>query len=84
MNANASGDDLAVWDPPLDLASAAEKVDALNKIIPEDHKENPLETQLKLPANLKDIKVRVSCTNSPSSFYVQLAEFDPQLKRSVV
>ncbi|XP_013854998.1 RING finger protein 17 [Austrofundulus limnaeus] len=81
MNAKASGDDLAVWDPPLDLASVAEKVDAPNKIIPEENKEDLLKPQLKLPANLKDVKVRVSCTNSPSSFYVQLTELDSQLKR---
>lgn len=80
----ASGDDSAVWDPPLDLVSAAERVDASNKIIPEEHKDDPLEPQLKFPANLKELKVRVSCTNSPSSFYVQLTEFDSQLKRSVV
>ncbi|XP_024864846.1 RING finger protein 17 isoform X2 [Kryptolebias marmoratus] len=81
-NAKSFGDDSAVWDPPLDLSSAAE-VDSVNQIITEEQNEKPLEfqPQLKLPDNLKDIKVRVSHTNSPSSFYVQLADFDSHLKR---
>ncbi|XP_037542654.1 RING finger protein 17 [Nematolebias whitei] len=65
-SATPSGDS-AVWDPPLDLSSAAENVN--------------FQPQLKLPANLKEIRVRVSYVSSPSSFYVQLSDFDSHLKR---
>uniref|UniRef100_A0A3B4Y300 Ring finger protein 17 n=1 Tax=Seriola lalandi dorsalis TaxID=1841481 RepID=A0A3B4Y300_SERLL len=59
------GDDSAVWDPPLELGS------------------EPLEfqPQLRLPAQLKDLKVRVCHVNSPSSFYVQFTQYNSQLKR---
>uniref|UniRef100_A0A4W6DQE7 Ring finger protein 17 n=1 Tax=Lates calcarifer TaxID=8187 RepID=A0A4W6DQE7_LATCA len=59
------GDDPAIWDPPLEVGS------------------EPLELQpqLKLPAQLKDLKVRVCHVNSPSSFYVQLTQYNSQLKR---
>ncbi|XP_034417580.1 RING finger protein 17 [Cyclopterus lumpus] len=62
----------AVWDAPLELAVttegvAGEPVDFL--------------PQLKLLDELKDLKVRVSHVNSPSSFYVQFVQFNAQLKR---
>uniref|UniRef100_A0A3Q3FIY2 Ring finger protein 17 n=1 Tax=Labrus bergylta TaxID=56723 RepID=A0A3Q3FIY2_9LABR len=63
-----AGDDSAIWDPPLELDAA-----------PEGPVE--FEPQLKLPADLKDLKVRVSHVSSPSSFYVQLTQYDSQLKR---
>ncbi|XP_059198689.1 RING finger protein 17 isoform X2 [Centropristis striata] len=68
------GDDSAIWDPPLD---------ALDQTIPGDQDEKLLEfqPQLELPSQLKDLKVRVSHVNSPSSFYVQLIQHDSQLRR---
>ncbi|XP_055086710.1 RING finger protein 17 [Periophthalmus magnuspinnatus] len=67
-----SSEDSTVWDPPLepgsDGASAAD--------IPSD-----FQPQLPLPAQLKEVKVRISHVNSPSSFYVQLTKYDPWLKR---
>uniref|UniRef100_I3KFC3 Ring finger protein 17 n=1 Tax=Oreochromis niloticus TaxID=8128 RepID=I3KFC3_ORENI len=64
-NARPSGDDSAIWDPPLEVGLATGLVDP----------------QLKLPAQLKDLKVRVCHVNSPSSFYVRFAQYDSQLKR---
>ncbi|XP_044072779.1 RING finger protein 17 isoform X2 [Siniperca chuatsi] len=70
-------DESATWDPPLDLDLA------MDQKIPGEQNEEPLEFQphLKLPAQLKDLKVRVSHVNSPSSFYVHLTQYDSQLKR---
>uniref|UniRef100_UPI0037E8DC3E RING finger protein 17 n=1 Tax=Semicossyphus pulcher TaxID=241346 RepID=UPI0037E8DC3E len=77
-----AGDDSAIWDPPLDLGVATEDVDALDqKVNGEENEQMEFQPQLKLPALLKDLKVRVSHVNSPSSFYVQLSKYDPQLKR---
>ncbi|XP_051260855.1 RING finger protein 17 [Dicentrarchus labrax] len=78
-----SNDDSAIWDPPLELGFATEGTDSANQKITGDQNEEPLEfqPQLKLPAQLKDLKVRVSHVNSPSSFYVQLTQNDSQLKR---
>uniref|UniRef100_A0A8C6M4I4 Tudor domain-containing protein n=1 Tax=Nothobranchius furzeri TaxID=105023 RepID=A0A8C6M4I4_NOTFU len=55
----------AVWDPPLQFSSTK----------PE------LQYQLRLPAKLKDIEVSVTFATSPSSFYVQLKEYDSYQKR---
>ena len=79
-------DDSPVWDPPLELSSAAEGVDSPDREISEEPEEEPEEfqPQLKLPVHLKDLKVRVSHVNSPSSFYVQLTKNDSQFKRSAV
>ncbi|XP_040005066.1 RING finger protein 17 isoform X2 [Xiphias gladius] len=78
-----ASNDSAVWDPPLELSSAAEGVDTSEKKTFGEQDEEPLELQpqLKLPVQLKDLKVRVSHVNSPSSFYVQLTQCDSQLKR---
>lgn len=40
------------------------------------------ELTLKLPAQLKELHVRVSHINSPSSFYIQLTQDHSQLSRS--
>ncbi|XP_034549440.1 RING finger protein 17 isoform X2 [Notolabrus celidotus] len=77
------GDESTIWDPPLDLGSAADGADAPDQKLSDDVNEEPLQfqPQLKLPAQLKDLKVRVSHVNSPSSFYVQLTQNDSQLRR---
>lgn len=61
-----------------------EGIDAPNQKITGEQKEELLEFQpvLKLPAQLKDLKVKVSHVNSPSSFYVQLTQCNVQLNRS--
>uniref|UniRef100_A0AAQ6A8N9 Tudor domain-containing protein n=1 Tax=Amphiprion ocellaris TaxID=80972 RepID=A0AAQ6A8N9_AMPOC len=64
-NASPSHDDSTIWDPPLEL----------------EENDEPFQPQLKFPAQLKDLKVKVSHVNSPSSFYVQFAHSDSQLKR---
>ncbi|KAI3356062.1 hypothetical protein L3Q82_017326 [Scortum barcoo] len=76
-------DDFAVWDPPLDVGLAMEGADASDQNIPAEQTEDLLEVQdqLKLLGQLKDLKVKVSHVNSPSSFYVQLTQYDAQLKR---
>uniref|UniRef100_A0A665V3T4 Ring finger protein 17 n=1 Tax=Echeneis naucrates TaxID=173247 RepID=A0A665V3T4_ECHNA len=65
--AKPPADDSAIWDPPLDVMS--------------DEELQEFHPQLKLPAQPKDLKVRVCHVNSPSSFYVQLTQNDSQLKR---
>nr|XP_004573086.1 RING finger protein 17 [Maylandia zebra] len=80
-NAWPSGDDSAIWDPPLEVGLATGLVDVPDQIISGNQKEDPIEPQLKLPAQLKDLKVRVCHVNSPSSFYVRFAQYDSQLKR---
>ncbi|KAI4806017.1 hypothetical protein KUCAC02_010609 [Chaenocephalus aceratus] len=73
----------AVWDSPLELALDTESVDTPEQKTPGDQTEEQPEfdAQLKLPDQLKDLKVRVSHVNSPSSFYVQLTQNDAQLKK---
>ncbi|XP_045910588.1 RING finger protein 17 isoform X2 [Micropterus dolomieu] len=70
-------DDSATWDPPLEHDSGKDEKTS------GEQTEEPLEfqPQLKLPAQLKDLKVRVSHVNSPSSFYVHLTQYDSQIKR---
>ncbi|KAM7406894.1 hypothetical protein PAMA_002879 [Pampus argenteus] len=73
-----SGDDSPIWDPPLESG-----LDATGQNITGEQDEEPLEfqTQLKISGKLKDLKVRVSHVNSPSSFYVQFAQYNSPLKR---
>ncbi|KAK1902766.1 RING finger protein 17, partial [Dissostichus eleginoides] len=73
----------AIWDPPLELGLDTESVDTPEQKTPGDQTEQQPEfdAQLKLPDQLKDLKVRVSHVNSPSSFYVQLTQNDAQLKK---
>lgn len=80
----SSGDESIVWDPPLHPGLAARDVDSTNRKITIEDKEELLscELQLKLPAQLKELQVRVGHINSPSSFYIQLTQDHPQLSRS--
>ncbi|KAM4731883.1 RING finger protein 17 [Anableps anableps] len=82
-NEKPSSPDYAVWDPPLELGSAAEEADVPDQVIVEEQNNDPLklQPQLKLPDQRKDLKVMVTHVNSPSSFYVRLTNSDPQLKR---
>lgn len=63
---------------------ALEGGDVAKQKVGREQNEEPLEIQplLKLPAKLKDLKVKVSHVNSPSSFYVQFMQNDSQFKRS--
>ncbi|TNN60930.1 RING finger protein 17 [Liparis tanakae] len=67
----------AVWDPPLESGSALPAVEEA-----QSEEALDLPSQLKLIHQLKDLNVRVSHVNSPSSFYVQLGQSGPQLQRS--
>lgn len=68
-----------VWDPPLELGSAVAP-DQIT-VVEESNEPQELQTQLKLPDQRKDLKVRVTHVISPSSFYVRLTDSDPQLKK---
>uniref|UniRef100_A0A3P8U2J1 Ring finger protein 17 n=1 Tax=Amphiprion percula TaxID=161767 RepID=A0A3P8U2J1_AMPPE len=61
--------------------SSTTEASALEQIVPGEENDEPFQPQLKFPAQLKDLKVKVSHVNSPSSFYVQFAHSDSQLKR---
>lgn len=80
----SSGSESIVWDPPLNPGLAASDVDSTNHKTTVEDKEELLspELTLKLPAQLKDLRVSVSHVNSPSSFYVQLTQDHSQLRRS--
>uniref|UniRef100_A0A3Q1GIU1 Ring finger protein 17 n=1 Tax=Acanthochromis polyacanthus TaxID=80966 RepID=A0A3Q1GIU1_9TELE len=80
-NDSPSCDDSAIWDPPLELGSTMDEASAPQQIIPGEENDEPFQPQLKFPAQLKDLKVKVSHVNSPSSFYVQFAHSDFKLKR---
>ncbi|KAF0026789.1 hypothetical protein F2P81_021526 [Scophthalmus maximus] len=77
--------DSVVWEPGSATEEGINSPDQKTKI-PQDQDENdeePLEFQpwLEAPVQLKDLNVIVSHVNSPSSFYVQLAQHVSQLKR---
>lgn len=76
-SASVPTSDTTIWDPPLEVAPATTGSDQNQAKEPFD-----FQPQLQFPKNLKDLKVRVTHVNSPSSFYVQFAQNDPQLKRS--
>lgn len=79
----SSGNESVVWDPPLDFGLAASDDDSTNhEVTIEDKELVTSELTLKLPAQLKELHVRVSHINSPSSFYVQLTQDHSQLSRS--
>lgn len=80
----SSANESVVWDPLLDAGLAAGDVVATVYDVTSVHKEEPLtcEPTLKLPAQLKELHVRVGHVQSPSSFYVQLTQNDAQLSRS--
>ncbi|XP_071337551.1 RING finger protein 17 [Trachinotus anak] len=81
-HARPPGEDSTIWDPPLELGLATEGLDSPDQKVLKKQDEDLLEfqPQLKLPAQLKDLKVRVCHVNSPSSFYVQFTQYDSQLK----
>uniref|UniRef100_A0A3Q3XBP1 Tudor domain-containing protein n=1 Tax=Mola mola TaxID=94237 RepID=A0A3Q3XBP1_MOLML len=80
-NAIPPDEESVIWDPPLELDSAMD--DVTKQKVTEEQTEDLLEfnPQLKLPAQPKDLKVRVSHVNSPSSFYVQLTQYNTHLTR---
>ncbi|XP_060945080.1 RING finger protein 17 [Limanda limanda] len=80
-HASSPGDDAIIWDPPLEHGSATEDIESPDQEVPQDEEPLEFQPQLKLPAQLKDLKVKVTHVNSPSSFYVQLTQNDSQLKR---
>ncbi|XP_028991937.1 RING finger protein 17 [Betta splendens] len=71
-----TGGDSVIWDSPLELGSEQEDVNALeqNGVVQVNY-------QLRFPAQLKDLKVKVNHVNSPSSFYVQFTHHDSKIKR---
>ncbi|XP_053732823.1 RING finger protein 17 isoform X2 [Synchiropus splendidus] len=75
-------DPFTVWDTPLDCSTPKtfEVNDEANDK-EQDKNNSVFEPCLQFPQELSDIKVRVSHVVSPSSFYVQFAEVDHQLKR---
>lgn len=74
--------DTTVWDPPLEglLGESEPAPTSLGQETPEQDQE--IQPYLMLPANLKDLRVRLTHVVSPGSFYVQLLQMDTQLKRS--
>ncbi|KAM9342298.1 RING finger protein 17 [Pholidichthys leucotaenia] len=78
-----SGDDSAIWDDPLEMGAATEGSGVTDQMesVEENYKNLDCQPHLKLHAKLKDLKVRVCHVNSPSCFYVQLTQYDSQLKR---
>ncbi|KAM3608198.1 uncharacterized protein V6R79_020824 [Siganus canaliculatus] len=80
-DATPGHDDSAIWDPPLE-GMAMEGANGTNQKDPGEQTEDPLEFQptLQFPAELQDLKVKVSHVSSPSSFYVQLSQCDSHLK----
>ncbi|XP_040057950.2 RING finger protein 17 isoform X1 [Gasterosteus aculeatus] len=73
----AAGEEFAIWDPPLDQAWVPEGGDAADRSSSGEKEE----FRLRLPDQLKDVKVRVSHVNSPGSFYVQFTQNNAQLRR---
>uniref|UniRef100_A0A4W5RKN9 Ring finger protein 17 n=1 Tax=Hucho hucho TaxID=62062 RepID=A0A4W5RKN9_9TELE len=76
--------DTTVWDPPLEgLLCESEPAPASMGQETQEQDQDPQEIQpyLMLPANLKDLRVRLTHVVSPGSFYVQLLQMDTQLKR---
>ncbi|KAM8857152.1 RING finger protein 17 isoform 4-T4 [Synchiropus picturatus] len=71
-------DPFTVWDTPLDC-STPKTFEVNDK--EQDKNNSVFEPCLQFPQELSGIKVRVSHVVSPSSFYVQFAEVDHQLKR---
>ncbi|XP_062258691.1 RING finger protein 17 [Platichthys flesus] len=80
-HAISPGDDSIIWDPPLEHGFATEGIDSPDQKVPQGEELLEFQPQLKLPAQLKDLKVKVTHINSPSSFYVQLTQKESQLKR---
>ncbi|XP_048049667.1 RING finger protein 17 isoform X3 [Megalobrama amblycephala] len=66
--------EMTVWDPPFE-----EEVLSVVPTPPPASEE--LKPSLSLPTCLKDIRVRVTHVTSPGNIFVQLLQFDSQLKR---
>lgn len=66
-----------VWDPPFE-----EEVLSIVPTPPPASEE--LKPSLSLPTCLKDIRVRVTHVTSPGNIFVQLLQFDSQLKRCLI
>ncbi|XP_028292804.1 RING finger protein 17 isoform X2 [Gouania willdenowi] len=65
-------DDSPIWDPPLDLKACLDEQDGFLL---------ELKPLLNTLSQQKNLNVRVTHVNSPSSFYVQFTQFDSHLKR---
>ncbi|KAF4086779.1 hypothetical protein AMELA_G00088320 [Ameiurus melas] len=65
-----------VWDPPLMGEGPSPSEPTLPAVDP-----SPLLSTLTLPTCLKDLKVKVTHVTSPGNIYVQLLQYDTQLKR---
>lgn len=85
-DASPSCNESVVWDPPLELGLATGAADATNQKVTSGQREDLVEFQptLKLPAQLKDLKVRISHVSSPSSFFVHLTQYNNHLSRSAI
>ncbi|XP_054643204.1 RING finger protein 17 [Dunckerocampus dactyliophorus] len=70
--------DGAIWDLPIGLNADDRALDPSDG---HDSRGVQFKPQLSFPKSLKDVKVRVSHVASPSSFFVQFAQSDAQLKR---
>lgn len=86
----ASDVEFVMWDSPVELNSGTDVTgetrrdqESEQQQEEEDEEGPEIEPRLKLPTQLKDLKVQVCHVISPSSFYVQFTENSRQLKRSV-
>lgn len=66
-----------VWDPPFE----EEPLSVVLTPAPPPPASEELKPSLILPTCVKDIKVRVTHVTSPGNIFVQLLQFDGQLKR---
>ena len=66
--------EVSVWDPPLESVEAEPSTMESGDSI-------QLSPTITIPANQKDIRVRVTHVISPANIYVQLVQYDGQLKR---
>ncbi|XP_016093416.1 RING finger protein 17 isoform X2 [Sinocyclocheilus grahami] len=66
--------EMTVWDPPFED-------EPLSVVLTPPPASEELKPSLILPTCVKDIKVRVTHVTSPGNIYVQLLQFDSQLKR---
>ncbi|XP_034017974.1 RING finger protein 17 [Thalassophryne amazonica] len=74
-------DEPVMWDPPLYVNYGTEGVDPSDQMVSGDEEQSEFQPQLQVPAVFKNLKVRITHINSPSSFFVQLTKYDCQLKR---
>ncbi|XP_034050572.1 LOW QUALITY PROTEIN: RING finger protein 17-like [Thalassophryne amazonica] len=75
-------DEPVMWDPPLYVSYGTEGVsDGPDQMVSGDEEQSEFQPQLQVPAVFKNLKVRITHINSPSSFFVQLTKYDSRLKR---